>query len=107
MRTKELVKFVATDEVRRLAKKANDIQDASNPRGVHNFLGEVMAHFSNTGNGQKHSGSDMCCQNPISIAVLNKLNHLSGLDQTRTDCFSAIMDLADGRDVDWEVAFLK
>ena len=84
MRTKEFVMIAATEAVRQLAQKAIDIQDASNPRG-----------------------SDMCVQNPISIAVLNKLNDLAGLEQSRTECFSVCMELAAGNDQEWEVAFLS
>jgi hypothetical protein len=114
MRTKEFVKIVATEAVRQLAQKAIDIQDASNPRGVQNYLKDVMAHFSESGsrmgltwNGQKYCGSDMCIQNPISIAVMNKLNDLAGLEQSRTECFSVCMELAAGNDQEWEVAFLS
>jgi hypothetical protein len=107
MRTKEMVKIVATETVRKLAQKAMDIQNACNPRGVQNFLKEVMDHFSTTGNGQKFCGSDMCIQNPISLAVLNKLNDLAGLEQSKTDCFCVCMDLADGKDCDFEIAFLR
>ena len=64
-----------------------------------------MGYFSETGNEQKYVGSDMAAQNPISIAVLNKLNHLAGLDQSRVECFGAILDLADGTDVEWEIHF--
>jgi len=107
MRTKEFVMIAATEAVRQLAQKAIDIQDASNPRGVQNYLKDVMAHFCESGNGQKFCGSDMCVQNPISIAVLNKLNDLAGLKQSRTECFSVCMELAAGTDQEWEVAFLS
>jgi hypothetical protein len=107
MRTKQLVKIVATDAVRKLAQKAMDIQDACNPRGVQNFLKEVMDHFASGGNGQSMHGSDICVQNPVSLAVLNKLNDLAGLDQSKTTCFMVCMDLADGIDCDVEVALLR
>jgi hypothetical protein len=100
---KETVTIVATETVRKLAQKAMDIQNASNPRGVHTFLGEVMTHFSQTDNGQKYTGSAMAGQNPVTIAVLNKLNDLARSTQGRTDSFVVCMDLADGKDCEWEV----
>jgi len=39
--------------------------------------------------------------------VLNKLNDLAGLKQSRTECFSVCMELAAGNDQEWEVAFLS
>ena len=92
----------ATDEVQKLAEKAMAIQDACNPLPVANFLIECQQHFRNN-NGQEHWGSCMGLQNPISLAVLNKLNSLARLEQTRTDCFSACMDLQNGRDVPWYI----
>ena len=97
--------MVARFLVRRLAKKAFDIQDACNSRAVARFLTEVQDHFSEVGQGQQFCGSSMAAQNPVSIAVLNKLNHLAGLEQSRERCFDAIMDLAEGKDVDWEIDF--
>lgn len=101
----EVVKIKATDTVRQLAQKAHDIQDACNSRAVARFLIEVQDHFSEGGNGQEFCGSAMAAQNPVSIAVLNKLNHLAGLEQSRQDCFSVILDLAEGKDANWEIDF--
>lgn len=95
----------ATEKVRQLAQKASDIQDACNSRAVARFLIEVQDYFSEPGQGQQYCGSAMAAQNPVSVAVLNKLNHLAGLEQSRERCFDAVMDLAEGKDVDWEIDF--
>ncbi|NLS97533.1 MAG: hypothetical protein GXX96_35790 [Planctomycetaceae bacterium] len=98
------VSIKATDEARKLAAKATEIQDACNPLAVTNFLLTVLRHFlDGREHGQEYSGSDFALQNPVSIAVLNKLNHLADTEQSKTECFTACMDLADGRDVEWEV----
>lgn len=107
-RRSEVITFKPTETVRKLAEKANRIQDACNSRAVAHFLLEVQEHFSDAKdtNAQSYCGGDMAAQNPISIAVLNKLNDLAGLSQDRTDCFVAILDLAEGKEVQWEVHFL-
>lgn len=99
------MKIKATDTVKKLAAKASQIQDACNSRAVARFLMEVQEHFceDTSKTGQPQCGSDMAARNPVSIAVLNKLNHLAGLEQSRVDCFSAIMDLAEGKDVEWDI----
>jgi len=101
----QVVNVKATDEVKAMAEKALAIQDACNPLPVINFLLEVEKHFRSADNGQDSYGTDMGHQNPISLAVLNKLNDLARLDQTRTDCFTACHDLQEGRDVDWPIDF--
>jgi hypothetical protein len=108
MRRTEVVTIKATDTVKALAAKANMIQDACNSRAVARFLLEVQDHFAKdtSETGQKFTGGDMAAQNPVSVAVLNKLNHLAGLEQSKTDCFVAVLDLADGKDVDWPIEFL-
>lgn len=107
-RRNELITFKPTETVRKLAAKANQIQDACNSRAVARFLIEVQDHFSDDkeSNDKGYCGGDMAAQNPISIAVLNKLNDLAGLEQTRTDCFVAILDLAEGKEIQWEINFL-
>jgi hypothetical protein len=96
----------ATDDVKTLAAKATEIQDACNPLAVANFLLTVQRHFlDGREHGQQCGGSDIAIQNPVALAVLNKLNHLAELDQSRTECFTACMDLAEGEDVEWEVNF--
>lgn len=108
MRRTEVVKIKATDTVRTLAEKANRVQDACNSRAVARLLMDVQEYFSKDTKetGQRYCGGDMAAQNPVSVAVLNKLNHLAGMEQSKTDCFVAILDLADGKDVDWEIEFL-
>jgi hypothetical protein len=107
MRTSESVQIVATEQVKKLAQKAMDIQSASNPRAVANLLSETMSHFCDTGNGQKTWGSDLALQNPVSLAFLNKLNDLAGCEQSKTDCFCHCMDLTEGKNVNCDVAFLS
>mgnify|MGYP001279382422 FL=1 len=102
MQEKELVTIKATETVRSLAAKADQIQNASNALAVAHFLIEVQQHFLKDDNGQDHRGSDMAAKNPVALSVLNKLNHLAGLKQSRTDCFTANLDLAEGRDVQIE-----
>ena len=88
--------IVATEAVSALARKALQIQDACNPRAVARFLVECQDTF-------RDGGHDHCHQHPVTLAVLNKLNHLAHLEQSRTECFTACGDLADGRDIDWPI----
>ena len=97
------VTIKATETVQELAQKALDIQDAANGLAVANFLIEVQRHFREWPNGQEQAGSEMSVQNPVSVAVLNKLNHLAAVDQDRTDCFDACEELARGEDVEWQL----
>ena len=104
--TTKRVSIKATDEVKKLAAKAWEIQDASNPLAVANFLLTVQRHFlDGREHGQQCGGSNFAIQNPVALTVLNKLNHLAELEQSRTECFTACMDLAEGKDVEWEVNF--
>jgi len=108
MRTTETVTIKATPEAVKLARTALQIQDACNPLAVANQLEVTQRHFRDgTSQGQKYGGSDMGLQNPVSIAILNKLNDLAGLEQSRTDCFDACQKLAEGDDADWEINFLN
>lgn len=106
MRNNEVVTIKATKAVQKMAADALDIQDASNPLPILHFLLEVEKHFRDSESGQYQYGTDMGHQNPLAIAVLNKLNDLADMDQTRTDCFTALVDLKEGRDVDWPINFL-
>lgn len=104
--TTRRVSIKATDEVKKLAAKASEIQDACNPLAVTNFLLTLQRHFlDGREHGQDYSGSDFALQNPVAVAVLNKLNHLADTEQSKTECFTACMDLAEGKDVEWEINF--
>lgn len=102
MRNNESVTIKATEAVKEFAKKAMEIQEACNPLPIIAFLLEVQQHFCNAMD-QDRQGTDMGHQNPIALSVLNKLNDLAQLDQTRTDCFTACYDLQEGRDVAWSI----
>lgn len=108
MRTATKITVKATEEVQKLADTAMAIQDAVNPRAIVGQLKTTMAHFnSHGGNGQEMTGSDMALQNPVSLAILNKLNDLAGINQERTECFTACYDLSEGKDVEWEINTLS
>jgi hypothetical protein len=103
----EVVTIKATEAVQKMAEQALAIQDACNPLPILAFLSEVEKHFrQDEEREQERSGTDMGHQNPIALALLNKLNDLAQLDQTRTDCFTACHDLQEGRDVAWPINFL-
>lgn len=106
MRRKEMVVIKATCTVARLANRAMMIQNAVNSLPIANFLIDVMEHFRNGNVGQNHAGNDFGLQNPISLSLLNKLNDLAGMEQSKTDCFNALTELGNGNDVEWEINFL-
>lgn len=105
---KETVVFLPTPEVKALAQKALDIQSACNGLAVTHFLTEVQRFFRNdrTTNKQNYCGGDLGNQNPVTVAILNKLNDLALLEQSRTECFTYLYDLVDGKEVSWEINFL-
>jgi len=107
MRISETIKIKATEEARRLARLALDVQDACNPVPLCSLLLETQKHFR-VGHihGQEFGGTDIGLQNPVSLSLLNKLNDLAGLGQSRTECFTACQELADGNDVHWSVNVL-
>jgi hypothetical protein len=100
------VNIKATPAVIAMATKAIQIQDACNPRPVAAFLIEVMDHFRGKfgeSNGQEEVGTAMSIQNPISVSLLNKLNDLARLEQSKAECFVCCLDLSEGKDVIWEL----
>ena len=105
---KETITFKATETLQALAKKAVEIQDACNALAVTNFLMDVQRYFRNeaVADGQKYAGGDMAIQNPVSITVINKLEHLAKMEQGRPMAMVKCMELADGNDVEWEIDFL-
>ena len=88
------MKIQADEQTQALAKKALEIQDACNPYPVANFLLECIKAFG---------GHDRGLQHPVTLCVLNKLNHLAQLTQSRSLCFDRADDLAKGIDVEWGV----
>jgi hypothetical protein len=101
---KEKVTIKATEAVQKWASDAMQIQDACNARAVTNFLAKVMDYFSDvTSNG--HGGLDIAAQNPITVAIINKLCHLAQMEQSLTPSFDACGELAAGRNVEWTILF--
>jgi hypothetical protein len=108
MRVAKEFKILASPKLREYAQKALDIQDACNPRAVCHFLRQLISELSDDQvvDGEDR-GPDIGLQNPVTLAVLNKLNDLAGLEQTRCECFTACYDLAEGTDVNWVINVLQ
>jgi len=111
---KETVKIVATEKMQKLAQTAVEIQDASNPVAVANELVKSMKYWtgivdSPLQDGQKYCGSDMAAQNPVTAAILNKLEHLAHMEQSSPHGdvlhYHKCIDLAEGKDVEVEIEF--
>ena len=102
----EKVTIKATEEVRKLAGLAIECQDACNQIAVASLLQKIQRHFADgTSNGQVFGGSDMASQNPLTVAVINKLCHLAEMDQSRNNSYDACFDLREGVDVEWMILF--
>lgn len=75
------ITIIASPVVARFAQTALDLQDACNGRAVARALTSVMDYFCSQdckNGGQECIGTDLSNQNPITIAILNKL-----MDMTR------------------------
>jgi hypothetical protein len=107
----ETVTIKATEKLQALAKTACEIQDAANPLAIVRFLDEVIRYwYDAVSDGQKYCGSDISLQNPVTVAVLNKLESLAHMEQSAPNGAGSIyfvkcMDLAEGQDVEVEVQF--
>lgn len=85
----------ADEEMRALASKALEIQDACNFTAVANHL----AHTYRIVLARHKGDSELARKHPVVRAVLNKLNQLANLQQSQTMCFCHCQDLADGKDI--------
>jgi hypothetical protein len=107
MRTKVSVVIRANERVKVLAQEALDLQDACNPLAVAHSLVKSMRYFNGieSDNRQEFYGSDYAGQNPVTVAILDKLcslaSHPMGADYTGQDDFHACERLSRGVDVEW------
>lgn len=103
---KDIVTIKATPKLQNLAQLTVDIQDACNMAAVANHLVQVLNYFGQgLSDGQLCTGSEFASQNPVTISVINKLEHLSGLVQSKPMAFIGCINLAQGEDVEWEIEF--
>jgi len=86
--------FDVDETIQRLASQAMEIQDACNVVAVSNFLVQVTSTLLSY-----DRGGDWVREHPITRAVINKLNHLAGLEQSRTECFSYCLELERGNPI--------
>ena len=116
----EQVTIKATETTIKLAKEAVKIQNACNPLAITRFLERAIYYWTGMGNheqlrkkaledGQKYSGSDMAMQNPITVAIINKLCDLGFMEQSEphgeVQTYIKCMELAEGKDVEVPIAF--
>lgn len=103
------VKVVATEQVKKWASQAVEMQGGCNGAAFARILVEVMTYFRGSiatpqTHGQEHWGGDMSHQNPITKLILHKLYHLARLEQdTEFKSMHDCMDLQDGKDVEIEI----
>lgn len=100
---RETVTYKATKSMQELARQAVAIQDAANPLAVIELIKKIAVHFIFEAPEQPYSGSRAAVQNPVAVAVLNKLNDLAGNQQSQFLAFDACKRLSRGEDVTWLV----
>jgi hypothetical protein len=82
--------------IKYLATQALEIQDACNLVAVAGLLGRVTSQLLRH---PESSGSEWVRYCPVTRALLNKLNDLALLEQSRTECFTQCMSLRDAEPV--------
>lgn len=99
------MKMSATGSARKMGQDALDIQDASNIHGVistlYEFMGKLREHPDFT-------GCPWMEKNPIIIALIDKLCHLTDIQVTELEprnvisrAFNLCADLASGQDIEF------
>jgi hypothetical protein len=102
------VTIEATPEIMAIAKTAYDIQDACNPIPVATVLvdaqkilrkyGEIYFH-----DDERISITNFGIQNPICCIILDKLNSMARMTQSRPEGYWAVIDLLEGKSVTWDL----
>ena len=98
-----IVVVVETTEVmKNLAQLTLDVQDACNMCGVASSFAEAMETLSHS--EQNEVGSDYVAQHPITRLWIDKLEHLSRLDQSsKSTDYMLVMDMAEGKNIEFDV----
>ena len=100
------MKMSATPETVKMAKDVLAVQDACNSGGVSNLYHDCV-HKLLFQHPDKE-GSDWVNTNPLAVCLLDKLCFLAqsqSFDNPYISyCFNRVYELADGKDIEWEVA---
>lgn len=98
--------MTATEETQSLARDARDVQDACNIGGVANLF---QATIKKLYRHPDYAGSAWVARNPITIALLDKLCHLAGIQSFSGDAgvdksraHWQVLELIDGETVEFD-----